>query len=84
VVNWHTIIFKDFEDDDFIRDKLYIHHVSFEEAIQCFYNPFQVRQNKKYKDRFQLIGRTDGGRQLKIIFQLKTDSVIRLITAWNL
>jgi uncharacterized DUF497 family protein len=44
------------------------------------YNP----HNKSYPDRFQLIGTTIGGRQLKIIFQLKANQVVRIITGWPL
>ena len=44
----------------------------------------QVRRNKKYKDRYQLVGGTLGGRKLKIIFQLKPRNVVRIITGWAL
>lgn len=84
MVDWRRIIFRDFDDDVYIRQKLDAHHVKLEEAIQCFYNPFQVRRNKSFKDRFQLIGKTDGGRRLKIIFQLKPKNVVRIITGWDL
>lgn len=84
MVNWNRIVFGDFEDDEEIREKLYSHRLEFEEVVQCFYNPFQVRRNKKFKDRFQLIGKTDGGRKLKVIFQLKINNVVRIITAWDL
>ena len=84
MVDWNRIVFTDFEDDDEIRDKLYNHHLEFEGVIQCFYNPFQVRRNKQFKDRFQLIGKTDAGRRLKIIFQMKPGSVVRIITGWDL
>jgi hypothetical protein len=33
-------------------------------------------------DRFQLIGKTVGGRRLKIIFQLKLGNIVRIITGW--
>jgi uncharacterized DUF497 family protein len=42
-----------------------------------------VRRNKRYTDRFQLIGRTAGGRKLMIIFQLKEGNVVRIITGWQ-
>lgn len=84
MVNWNRVVFSDFEDDDAIREKLHAHRLTFEEAIQCFYNPFQVRRNRKFRDRFQLVGRTDGGRRLKIIFQLKPDNGVRVITGWDL
>lgn len=84
MVDWHRIVFTDFEDDESIREKLYHHHLDFEEVAQCFYNPFQVRRNKKFKDRFQLIGKTDGGRRLKVMFQLKPGNIVRIITGWDL
>ena len=71
----------DFEYD-FERDELAIHHVTFEEAVECFFSDYEVRRNKSYRDRYQLIGRTVGGRGLKIIFQLKPGDVVRIITGW--
>jgi uncharacterized DUF497 family protein len=55
-----------------------------DEAVECFFSDFEVRRNKEFLDRYQLIGRTVGGRKLKIIFQLKTGNVIRIITGWPL
>jgi hypothetical protein len=52
--------------------------------VECFYSDFQVRHNKSFRDRFQLLGRTIGGRRLKIIFQLKPGNVVRIITGWEL
>ena len=37
--------------------------------MDCFFSDFQVRGNKKYRDRYQLIGTTVGGREIKVIFQ---------------
>ncbi len=56
------------------------HRVTFEEAVDCFYFDFQIRRNKSYRNRYQFIGRTRGGRRLKIIFQLKPNRVVRVIT----
>jgi uncharacterized DUF497 family protein len=56
--------------------------VSFEEAVETFFSDYEVRRNKRFRDRYQLIGRTEGGRRLKIIFQLKPKKVIRIITGW--
>jgi len=81
VVDWNRFSPSDFEYD-FERDKLSEHRVSFNEAVACFFSDFQVRRNKKYRDRFQLIGRTLSGRRLKIIFQLKPLDVVRIITGW--
>lgn len=81
MVNWHTFVPTDVEYD-FERDKLSEHGVTFEEALQCFFNDFEIRRNKRYIDRYQLLGRTDGGRRLKVIFQLKQRNVVRIITGW--
>jgi uncharacterized DUF497 family protein len=82
VVNWHRFVPSDFEYD-FERDELAAHHVTFEEALECFFSDYEVRRNKSYRDRYQLIGRTIGGRRLKIIFQLKPGDVVRIITGWS-
>ncbi len=83
MVNWHRFTPTDFEYD-FERDKLAAHRITFDEAVQCFFSNFEVRRNKSYRDRYQLIGRTIGGRQLKIIFQLKPGGVVRIITGWDI
>lgn len=83
MVNWHRFEPRDFEYD-FDTDKLTDHGVSFMEAVECFFDDFSLRRNKKYKDRFQLIGRTLAGRSLKIIFQMKPGQVVRIITGWPL
>ena len=81
MAKWDKFKPSDFEYD-FENDKLAVHGVTFEEAVECFFSDFQVRRNKKYKDRYQLIGTTLGGRKLKIIFQLKPRNVVRIITGW--
>jgi uncharacterized DUF497 family protein len=83
VVKWSSFTPSDFEYD-FENDKLAAHHVTFDEAAECFFSDFQIRRNKKFKDRYRLIGRTLGGRELKIIFQLKSGNVVRIITGWPL
>lgn len=83
VVKWSSFTPSDFEYD-FENDKLSAHYVTFDEAVECFFSDFQVRRNKKFQDRFQLNGRTIGGRTLKIIFQLKPGNVVRIITGWPL
>ena len=83
MVNWHRFTPSDFEYD-FEPDELAAHRVTFEEAVECFFSDFEVRRNKSYRDRFQLLGRTIGGRRLKIIFQLKAGNVVRIITGWSI
>ena len=62
---------------DFENDKLYVHRITINEASQCFYNPYTIRRNKKFKDRYKLMGITDSGRNLCIIFQLKKKKTIK-------
>ena len=81
--NWSRFIPGDFEYD-FETDELADHHVTFEEAVECFFSNFEVRRNKTYRDRYQLPGKTLSGRSLKIIFQLKPNDVVRIITGWSL
>lgn len=83
MVDWSRFNPTDFEYD-FRNDKLAAHRVSFEEAIECFFSDFEIRRNKTYADRYQLVGRTTGGRTLKIVFQLKPGNRVRIITGWPL
>lgn len=82
-MDWNRFTPTDFEYD-FERNKLAAHHVTFEEAVECFFSDFQVRRNKSYRDRYQLMGRTIGGRRLKLIFQLKPGNIVRIITRWQI
>jgi uncharacterized DUF497 family protein len=85
MVDWRRFTPSDFEYD-FETDELAAHRIDYEEAVECFFNEFEVRRNrpKLHRDRYQLNGRTDGGRHLKIIFQLKTRGVVRIITGWDI
>ena len=81
-MNWRRFTPRDFEYD-FERDELAAHRITFEEAVESFFSDFEIRRNKRYRDRYQLLGRTIGGRRLKIILQLKPGSVVRIITGWQ-
>lgn len=50
MVDWHRFTPSDFEYD-FGQDELVVHSVTFEEAVDCFFSDFEVRRNKKFKDR---------------------------------
>ena len=83
MVNWHRFTPSNFEYD-FQSAKLAEHGVTFNDAVECFFSDFEIRRNKKYRDRYQLLGRTLGGRRLQIIFQLQPNHVVRIITGWPL
>jgi len=82
-MDWSKFEPTDFEYD-FESDELFAHRITINEAIECFYNEFVIRRNKSFNDRFQLIGETFGGRKLKLIFQLKPDKIVRIITGWDI
>ena len=82
MVDWRRFTPSDFEYD-FERDELAAHGIAFDEAVECFFSDFHVRRNKSYRDRYQLLGSTLGGRKLKIIFQLKQGNIVRIITGWD-
>ena len=69
-MKWDDFVPSEFEYD-WEKDKLSEHHVTFEEAVETFFNDYEIRRNRRFRDRWQLIGQTDGSRKLKIIFQLK-------------
>lgn len=81
MVRWHDFEPGDFEYD-FERDKLAAHDVTFEEAVEIFFSNFTIHRNKRDRDRFQIVGRTEAGRPLRIIFQLKPGRIVRIITGW--
>ena len=83
MVNGHRFEPRDFEYD-FEADKLAAHDITFMEAVECFFGDYTVRRNRQFRDRFQLIGRTLQGERLKLIFQLKPRSVVRIITGWRI
>ncbi len=82
-MNWRNFTPSDIEYD-FEADKLSEHNLTYEEAIETFFNTFEARRNKSFKDRYVLIGQTNGGRKLKIIFQLKPNKIVRIITGWDI
>jgi hypothetical protein len=49
-----------------------------------FFSDFEIRRNKQFRDRYQLIGKTFAGRKLKLIFQVKPRGAVRIITGWPL
>ena len=66
------------------NDELFAHRITFKKAVERFYKEFEIRRNKSFTDRYQLIGETFGGRKLKIIFQLKPNRIVRIITGWDI
>ena len=70
------------------------HEINDWECEECFFNSHEVYRNKRKQRRYptyRLVGRTDAGRRLSVIFFVKerrqmnmgrTAAVVRVITAW--
>jgi uncharacterized DUF497 family protein len=82
VVFWQKFNAEAFEYE-LDEDELARHGIDADEAIEVIWNPFDVRRNKGHHGGYQLIGRTDAGRTLKLIVYEKTKGLIRVITGWD-
>jgi hypothetical protein len=78
MVNWHRFTPSDFEYD-FERDKLAAHHVTFEEAVECFFSDFEVRRNKSFRDRYPT-HRSHCGRAMSKKRVLSEEEIDELVT----
>ena len=68
------------EQFEFDVDELAAHRISVDEAVEVIWNGFEVRRNKRYRCGYQIVGRTDSGRNLKLIVYEKRKGRIRVIT----
>jgi uncharacterized DUF497 family protein len=67
----------EFEWDEGNEEKLLMRHsVSALEVEQCFANPHTIRKNAD--DAYLLLGRTDDGRMLLLVYQQKPRGVVRV------
>jgi hypothetical protein len=71
-------------DYEFDEDELAGHDVTVDEAVEVLWNGFEVDRNKGHRPGYQLVGRTDGGRQLKLIVFEKRKGLLRVITGWDI
>jgi uncharacterized DUF497 family protein len=82
MVDWNRFDAADY-DLEFNEEKLAAHGVSVEEAAELLWNGIVVRKNKNFKDRVQIVGRSDSGRTIKLIVHIK-GKTLRVITGWPL
>lgn len=69
----------EFEWDEHNEDKLLRnHHVSAAEAEQCFANPHTKR---RHGEDLLMLGITNGGRMLFLVYEQKTNGVVRVYSA---
>ena len=69
---------------EFDEAELAAHDITVDEAVEVLWNDIEVVRNKRAGTGYQLVGRTDGGRLLKMIVYEKSKGVIRVITGWPL
>ena len=65
----------EFDEDELGR------HISVDEAVEVFWNGFDVRRNKRIHSGYQLLGYTDG-RRLKLVVYEKEARLLRVISGW--
>ncbi len=68
---------------EFDEEELAGHDVTVDEAAEVLWNGFDVDRNKGHWRGYQLVGRTDGGRPLKLIVFEKRKGLIRVVTGWD-
>ncbi len=85
VVHWQHFEASEW-DIEYDVGKLASHGISDWEAEEVIFNVFVARPNKKVHgpDRYQLAGRTDGGRALLLIVHVFGERQMRVLNGWSL
>ncbi len=85
MVDWHRFDPAEW-DIEYDTDKLSAHRIAEWEAAEVIWNGFIVRPNKRAHgpNRYQLLGRTDAGRPLKLIVHVSGKRSMRVITGWRI
>lgn len=76
--------FFDWDEDNI--DHLWRHRIEHWEAEELFFNPYLITPNKKIHGpkRYRIVGKTNSGRTLMLIFQDLGSCKARIITGWDL
>ena len=84
MVNWHRFDPAEW-DIEYDTEKLDAHEVAEWEAAEVIWNGFAVRLNMRSHgpSRYQLLGRTDAGRPVKLIVHVSGERSMRVITGWR-
>jgi len=72
--------------DEDNMEHLLRHGVMPNEAEEVFFNRYIITPNKKKhgQQRYRMDGRTNSGRNLRLIFQDLGGNIARIITGWDL
>jgi uncharacterized DUF497 family protein len=62
------------------------HGIMPEEAEEVFFNRYVITPNKRKANtnRYRIVGKTNGGPKLRLIFEDLGESIARIITGWDL
>ena len=71
-------------DISFNDEKLAAHGISRYDVIEVLMNGIHVIRNKRRRDRYRVLGRTDAGRALELIVVIEGARQLRFITGWDL
>lgn len=82
MVHWSDFDPADYELE-FNEEKLAAHDIEPFEVVEVLWNGFQPLRDKKYGDRYRLLGRTDAGRPVELVVVVK-GRTLRFITGWRL
>jgi len=72
--------------DEHNEQHLALHRIQSWEAEEVFFNKYVITPNKKKhgQRRYMIVGKTNTGRRLRLIFEDFGQSMARIITGWDL
>jgi uncharacterized protein DUF4258 len=83
VVRWERFDPDDYEIS-FHDAKLAAHGISRYDVMEVLANGFRAVRDKHHENRYQILGRTDVGRPLRLIVVNEGGQRLRFITGWDL
>lgn len=83
MVNWTRFDPNRYEIE-FNEAKLAVRDISTADVMQVLWNGIHVIRDKKYRNRYRVLGRTDDGHPLELIAVDLGKRRIRFITGWHL
>jgi uncharacterized DUF497 family protein len=82
---WDKFEWDDEENKNGNVQHLRDHGIEPKEAEECFFHDYEYSRNeRRFDDVYILDGRTHRGRQLRLVFQDKSNGLARVFTGWDL
>ena len=83
MVRWESFDPSEY-DISFNDEKLAAHGIDRYDVMEVLANGIHVIRNKRGRDRYRVMGRTDAGRALELIVVVEGSHQLRFITGWDL